>query len=97
MDIDLVYVPIKERNQSLSEISEQLKIIAQRIQQIIPGAKVSHSYLSKSDYLTKIVIFHENSNVKIEVSPVLRGTVHPTSIRKVSNSTEDIFGFAKAK
>lgn len=96
VDIDLVYVPIKERSPSLSEISEQLKIISQRIQQIIRGAKVTHSYLSKSNYLTKIVIFHENSNVKIEVSPVLRGTVHPTSIRKVSDSTEDIFGFAKA-
>jgi len=96
VDIDLVYVPIKERNHSLSEITEQLKIISQRIQKIIPEAKVSHSYLSKSNYLTKTVIFYENSNVKIEVSPVLRGTVHPVSMRKVSDSTEDIFGFAKA-
>lgn len=96
VDIDLVYVPIKGRNQSLSEISEQLKIISQRIHREISGAKISFGYLNKSNYLTKIIISYKDSSVKIETSPILRGTVHPVSIQKVSDLAMKIFGFAKA-
>jgi hypothetical protein len=44
---------------------------------------------------TRIVVRHRSAQIKIEVTPVLRGTVHPVELRAVRPAAEERFGFAE--
>jgi len=91
VDIDLVYLPIADREASLLEIRSALGRIAQNIRKAIPGSVVTES---ASDG-TRLVVRYRSAQTKIEVTPVLRGTVHPVELRTVCPSTEERFGFAE--
>jgi hypothetical protein len=43
----------------------------------------------------RLVVQADGVTIKIEVSPVLRGTVFPPTVRSVSPAVEDRFGFAE--
>jgi len=95
VDIDLVYMPLKDRTDSLSEITSEMKRIASGIKEIIPDVKIQYSFLNQSETIVRILIEWERTIIKVEVSPVLRGTVFPTSLRRISTVPESIFGFAE--
>lgn len=44
---------------------------------------------------TLILVRQRNAQIKIEVTPVLRGTVHPLELRTVRPVVEERFGFAE--
>jgi hypothetical protein len=44
---------------------------------------------------TRVLVRQGGAEIKIETSPVSRGTVHPPELRRVSQSVEDTFGFAE--
>lgn len=95
VDIDLVYLPVKDRTSSLSEITLEMKRIASGIKGILPNVKIQYSYLNQSETIVRILIEWERTIIKVEVSPVLRGTVFPSSLRRISPEPESIFGFAE--
>ncbi len=95
VDIDLVYVLIKERDFSLNEITDELLKIASRIKKIIPNAEIQYSYINKTKFITKLLVRSERSIVKIELSPVLRGTVYEPKTKRISRDAEELFGFAE--
>jgi len=95
VDIDLVYMPLKDRTDSLSEITSEMKRIASGIKEIIPDVKIQYSFLNQSETIVRILIEWERTIIKVEVSLVLRGTVFPTSLRRISTVPESIFGFAE--
>jgi predicted nucleotidyltransferase component of viral defense system len=92
VDIDLVYLPIEDREVSLLEIRSALGRIAQSIREAIPGSVVTENATSDG---TRIVVRHRSAQIKIEVTPVLRGTVHPVELRVVRPAAEERFGFAE--
>jgi predicted nucleotidyltransferase component of viral defense system len=94
VDIDLVYLPTHDRAQALEAIKSALKRIAQRIQSVFPSVHITETFLDKSDAL-RLIIAHKGVQIKIELSPVLRGTVYEPVIRSVTASVEDQFGFAE--
>lgn len=89
VDIDLTYVPINDRKTALKAIKDNLSRIASDITHNIKGAKASHTTEHK------IVVRHHGVQIKIELSPVLRGCVHPYRIMEVSDRTEENFGYAE--
>lgn len=93
VDIDLVYLPVKERAESLTEITAALKRIAEQIAKAIPGTRVTERLYEGA--VTKLEIRAEGVQILIEVTPVLRGTVYPPEIRTVSEAVEDEFSFAE--
>jgi predicted nucleotidyltransferase component of viral defense system len=93
VDIDLVYLPLKERAESLAEISAALKRIAARITKVISGAQVVERFYEGA--VTKLEIRSGGVQILIEVTPVLRGTVYPPETRRVARAVEDEFGFAE--
>lgn len=95
VDIDLVYLPIKDRTNSLSEITLEMKRIASGIKVILPNVKIQYSFLNQSETIVRILIEWERTIIKVEVSPVLRGTVFPAYLRRISSVPESIFGFAE--
>ena len=76
VDIDLTYLPIADRSRSLSEIDKALKRIAQSIHASDETIQVTESAPSTQKEISKLVIrTRDREQIKIEVTPVLRGSV----------------------
>lgn len=94
VDIDLTYVPIEDHAISLHHIDATLERIVDsfgrsnkdvRLQRIAGGGNLE----------TRIMASRGAARVKIETSPVMRGTVLPPAPRRVSHAVEQTFGFAE--
>ena len=92
VDIDLVYLPIEDRETSLIGIRSALSRIAERIRKAIPDGVVTDSANAGG---TLVLVRQRNAQIKIEVTPVLRGTVYPTELKTVRPIVEEQFGFAE--
>ncbi|MCB4863175.1 nucleotidyl transferase AbiEii/AbiGii toxin family protein [Sphingobium sp. PNB] len=95
VDIDLAYLPIADRTTSLAAIDTAMARIADRIEKGIRGAHVTPSRLRAENVITKLVVRLDNAQIKIEVTPVLRGTVYDPTETSVTSPVEDAFGFAR--
>jgi predicted nucleotidyltransferase component of viral defense system len=93
VDIDLTYVPVQARPESLSEIDAAMKRIASRIRHNIPGAQITEATLEGA--FTRLLARAEGVQTKIEVTPVLRGCVYDPELRQVCEAVEEQFGFAE--
>lgn len=94
VDIDLVYLPLHERPKALTEIDVALKRIKQETLTAFAGARVTETV--SEGVILRLLVFMGGAQVKIEVSPVLRGVVHEPSIMTVTEAVEDVFGYAEA-
>ncbi len=95
VDIDLTYLPVEGRPVSLSAIDAAMLRIQERIEQGIPGVKVNTSRSADENVVTKLVVRVGGVQIKIEVTPVLRGTVYDPAVTSVVPAVEDTFGFAE--
>lgn len=94
VDIDLVFLPIRDRKDSLTEISTTLTRIAKEIRETWREARVVEAFQNKQDAL-RLIVSRTGVQVKIELSPVLRGTVYEPEMRSVCDKVEEEFGFAE--
>ncbi|WP_299154241.1 nucleotidyl transferase AbiEii/AbiGii toxin family protein [uncultured Tateyamaria sp.] len=94
VDIDLTYLPIKERTESLVEINETMDRIAASIEGGINGARAQR-ILGGGGGATRVLARLGGAEIKIETSPVTRGVVHDPEIRSVSEAVADAFGYAE--
>lgn len=93
VDIDLVYLPIAGRDTSLEQIEKALLAIQAELE--TQGFTVTTSVLKESNTLIKLIVANAASQIKIEVNPVLRGTVHAPVVMRVHPAVEQQFGFAE--
>ena len=94
VDIDLTYLPVAERTRSLAEIEAALHRIAKRIEEALAFARVQTGTLREEGTVNKLFVRERGTQIKIEVTPVLRGCVFEAQERAVSNAVEEQFGFA---
>lgn len=97
VDIDLTYLPVRPRTDSLADIDSALKRIAEQVLKAIPDAQVTKSILQSEKIVTKLFVRANGVQIKIEVTPVLRGCVGDPQLRSVSPTVEESFGFAEAR
>jgi len=97
VDIDLAYLPIEPRDVSLTHIHEAMMRFADTLQQKIPGSAVEPLLLKESGTAYKLLIRHAGVQIKVEVTPVLRGTVYLPEQRSVMPAVEDEFGYAEVQ
>ena len=93
VDIDLTYVPVSPRPKSLGAIDKAMKRVAERVRKGIKGAHVHES--RHENAVTKLVVREAGTQIKIEVTPVLRGSAYEPEVRAVSPAVEALFGFAE--
>ncbi|MDX8500229.1 nucleotidyl transferase AbiEii/AbiGii toxin family protein [Mesorhizobium sp. VK4C] len=93
VDIDLTYLPVRERAESLADIDETLNRIVAAARRGIPKLD-ARRIEGGGGGATRIRARLEGAEVKIETSPVTRGVVHDPEKRTVSPTVEDEFGFA---
>ena len=91
VDIDLTYLPVKDRAASLAEVGAALERIASAIEGQLKGIRVERT--TAEGQVIKLVAWRGRVRVKIEVSPVLRGCVREPAIRGVSPAVEAQFGY----
>ena len=94
VDIDLTYLPVADRAQSLAEIEAALLRIGERIEDGFPVARVQAGVLREEGTVNKIFVRERGVQIKVEVTPVLRGCVFEPEEKTVSDAVEEQFGFA---
>lgn len=94
VDIDLVFLPMIERQEALKTITSHLDNLAASITASIDNTRVVRSFQDKVDAL-RLLVEQDGIQIKIELSPVLRGTVYKPTIIPVSEAVEEEFGFAE--
>jgi predicted nucleotidyltransferase component of viral defense system len=90
VDLDLVYLPVADRDSSLAPVRDGLGRIGDRLERL--GLHVGRQLLKDGK---RLVVSEGTSAIKIEVSPVLRGTVFDPERRSVSAAVQERFGFAE--
>lgn len=95
VDIDLTYLPVEDRPASLSAIDAAMQRVAARIERAFEDARVARSQLRPQNVVTKLVVRAGGVQIKIEVTPVLRGCVYEPRLMTVAPAVEDEFGFAE--
>ena len=94
VDIDLTYVPLDDRRTALANISAAFDRLTARAQRELHGVEAQR-ISGGGDGDTRILLRAAGAEVKIEVSPVLRGTVMPPHMMRVTEVVEEAFGFAE--
>ena len=89
VDIDLTYLPLKDRSTSLSEIEVELKNIASKI-----NHNLSNINAVVNSTGNKIVVSREGVDIKIEPNFVLRGSLFPTRVMEICDKVQEQFEFS---
>lgn len=99
VDIDLAYLPLEPRTEALPCIRDALARITKNLNDTESQNAVLRK--NKSDEMRIIVQTvgrpQDSAQIKIEVSPVVRGTLHEVAICDVVESVEQEFGFASVQ
>ena len=91
VDIDLTYLPIEPREQSLANIGRALNRVAASAEASVGTAR-AHRQNSGHNHTNKIIVQTPVAQVKVEPNTVLRGTVFPHEERELVESAQDLFG-----
>lgn len=97
VDIDLTFLPVADRATSLAAIDAGLRRISDTLQAGIRGVRVHPVVPTGLDVATKVLIQTPGAQVKIEVTPVIRGCVFEPTDLEVAAPVEDRFGYARAQ
>lgn len=92
VDIDLAYLPLEPRNEALLNVRAALQRMTDRINTQANTRAIFQD--NKVDEL-RLVVSNLDATIKIEVSPVARGTLHQPELMPVQASVEDEFGYAE--
>lgn len=95
VDIDLTYLPVQSRQESLKAIDAAMKRIAATAAAVSPAEDIVLATPNPEGAVTRLFARGEGVQIKIEVTPVLRGCVFEPERRSVSPSVEDAFGYAE--
>lgn len=94
VDIDLTYVPLDDRATALAAINSAFDRMVERANGTLHGVE-ARRIAGGGDGDTRLLLRGRDAEVKIEVSPVIRGTVAPPRIMRVTDAVEEAFGFAE--
>ena len=94
VDIDLTYVPIKERKQSLQDISQNLEKLSQEIADRIPDTSITLKRTSDTNTIRALIVNQKGITVKVEPNLVMRGSVFPIEKKQLCKAAEAKFKLA---
>jgi hypothetical protein len=84
VDLDLAYLPVADRDTSLTAIDAALRRISAGIAAGIRGSRVDEVAPRGETRITKLNVRTDGAQIQIEVTPVLRGCVYDPEVRGVS-------------
>ncbi len=96
VDIDLVYLPLDAREVALQEIDADLRMIAKEVCRVIPGAR-TNALPGEGGHAQRLQVMAGGVAIKVEVSPVLRGSVLEPKVRPLTEPVAGRFGYVETK
>lgn len=97
VDIDLTYLPEEDYAASQRGMEKALARIADSLSIGSPSFPVTRGQGEAGGAIDTLMVGGPGPQVKIEVNPVVRGTVHAVEERQVRASVREEFGFAAVK
>lgn len=91
VDIDLTYLPIKERDLSLIDINDRLAAVEARIQRIIPTSSIQQKLENDTQLIVGLIVRNDEATVKVEANYNLRGSVFDPVKKKLCDRAEKEF------
>ncbi|MCQ2914016.1 MAG: nucleotidyl transferase AbiEii/AbiGii toxin family protein [Alphaproteobacteria bacterium] len=91
VDIDLVYLPIEDRDTTYKNINNGLEKISHNLKKI--GLKVHSNNKSEE----KLVVSNGISEIKIEPNYTLRGCIYQPQIIELCDKAQELYGYASAQ
>ena len=76
VDIDLCYLKLEPRDETLKEIEAGLESITRNVKNQFPDMRVETKY-TKDNQAKNIVAWHNGVTVKIEINLIVRGALYP--------------------
>jgi len=96
VDIDLTYLPLRPRDESLDEISRELQAFGRDISNRITHVSIREQRISER--VIKLAVTTLEASIKIEPNLVLRGSVYPPESRRVCTAAQRSFeAFARVQ
>lgn len=83
VDIDLAYIPVESRDDSIINVEKSLKNISLDIKKTIKDAKINESKNGATGRVEKLFVSADGANIKIEPNPVIRGSVYDCAERSL--------------
>lgn len=93
VDIDLAYLPVQDRDTSLTAIDRSLNVIGADIERVVPRSVVHKTVLEDTGNVFKLLVQQGEVSVKVEVTPVLRGSVYPPTVGELVPLAQGEFGY----
>ena len=91
VDVDLTYIPIGTREESMAEIDKKLAAISLQLQRVVPELNIR-------PVPNKLLCTVGRSTVKIEVNGIKRGIIGPTIEKPLCDKAQTEFGmYCKAR
>jgi hypothetical protein len=85
IDIDITYLPVQARNESLSAIKRHLDEVKGKVKSLIPGIVIQEKP-------NKLFFTYQGLSVKIEVNDVKRGVIADTVVLPLCKAAQEVFG-----
>ena len=89
--IDLTYLPIKDRNSSLKDITSMLLNFEGFINRKITNCRIVQKRIKSTKYISSLTVYVEDFYVKIETNFILRGSVFSPQIAELSIEAQKFF------
>ncbi len=89
VDIDLVYLPIKDRTDSLREIELGLTTLTKYIKERIAGVTIQA--IESGGTHSRLVIRTSVAQIKIETNTIIRGSLFDTHERELCSKAQNLF------
>lgn len=96
VDIDLTWLPVADFAKDSALIADSLVALGETLHSGPMRLRVQAS-ANEGAAVNRLIASRDLARVKIETSPVMRGTVHPTRSMTVQPAVEATFGFAQAQ
>jgi len=97
IDIDLAYLPGDAYSAAMSAIEAALRRVADRLSRGSPSFHVALGQAGPEGRVDTLTVADAGTEVKVEVNPVLRGTVHPVEQMEAAAGVQREFGFVSAR
>ena len=91
VDLDLTFLPIKSRDETLTAITESLSRIAGKMNRLFPKYQVQKTKLKGTDHINKLIVSNGGDLVKIEPNMVLRGSCYPPEYKPLTQKASETF------
>ena len=89
VDIDLTYLPIKDRETDLKSIKTNLEEIAKELRRLVPGIQVTNPNHAMGEY--KLFCNLKGDQIKIEVNTINRGVIGDVENRMLCITAQEKF------